>query len=141
MAAKKTQAASAPATAQKTATATAAPAEGQAVAAQVETGTAVADPSPARELTEASGAIVEPQIVDAVDVTHEAIDANPRAGTTADQNRIDLNDAKRAAPADADFAGQGIDRSVYGTPTASATATTATTVNPTATPAATTGKA
>ena len=79
-------------------------------------GGAVADPAPASELTEASGAIVEPAIVDAVDVTHEAIDANPRSGTSAVQNAIDLNDAKRANPTDPGFAGQGIDMSVYGTP-------------------------
>ena len=79
-------------------------------------GGAVADPAPAAELTEASGAIVEPAIVDAVDLTHEAIDANPRSGTSAVQNAIDLNDAKRANPTDPGFAGQGIDMSVYGTP-------------------------
>lgn len=78
--------------------------------------TGVADPAPATVLQDPSGAIVEPQIIDAVDVSHEAIDANPRAGTTARQNAIDLNDAKRANPGDPAFAGQGIDLSVYGTP-------------------------
>ena len=75
---------------------------------------AVADPAPAAAFVEASGAIVEPEILGAVDLTHEAIDANPRANTTAMQNAIDLNDAKRANPHDLDFAGQGIDLSVYG---------------------------
>ena len=42
-----------------------------------------ADPDPATELQEASGAIIEPAIIGAVDVTHESVDANPRAGTTA----------------------------------------------------------
>ena len=37
-----------------------------------------------------SGAPV--QIVPDVDPTHPAIDANPRAGTTLDQNKIDMND-------------------------------------------------
>lgn len=74
----------------------------------------IADPAPATELQEASGAIIEPAIIEAVDVTHESVDANPRAGTTATQNAIDWNDAKRAEPEDDEFAGQGIDRSVYG---------------------------
>lgn len=75
---------------------------------------AVADPAPAPALDEASGAIVEPEITTAVDVSHESVDANPRIGTTALQNGIDFNDAKRASPSDPGFAGQGIDRSVYG---------------------------
>lgn len=75
---------------------------------------AVSDPAPATTLDEASGAIVEPAVTAAVDVGHEAVDANPRAGTTALQNAIDFNDAKRAEPNDPGFAGQGIDRSVYG---------------------------
>ena len=74
----------------------------------------VADPAPATKLDEASGAIIEPAITDAVDVTHESVDANPREGTTAKQNAADWNDAKRARPDDDEFAGQGIDRSVYG---------------------------
>lgn len=77
---------------------------------------AVADPAPATQLDEASGAIVEPEITTAVDVGHESVDANPRIGTTALQNGIDFNDAKRASPSDPAFAGQGIDRSVYGSP-------------------------
>lgn len=79
---------------------------------------AVADPAPAINLDEASGAIIEPEITTAVDVGHESVDANPRIGTTALQNGIDFNDAKRAAPSDPAFAGQGIDRSVYGRPEA-----------------------
>lgn len=79
---------------------------------------AVADPAPATALDEASGAIMEPEITTAVDVSHESVDANPRIGTTALQNGIDFNDAKRASPSDPAFAGQGIDRSVYGRPQA-----------------------
>jgi len=32
------------------------------------------------------------QIVPDVDMAHPAVDNDPRAGTTADQNRIDFND-------------------------------------------------
>lgn len=52
---------------------------------------AVASPAPANEFA-ASGAVIEPAIVDAVDMTHPAVDDNPRAATSADQNRIDFND-------------------------------------------------
>lgn len=75
---------------------------------------AIADPAPATTFDDPSGAIVEPAITGGVNLGHEAIDANPRAGTTALQNAIDLNDAKKSNPADPDFAGEGIDMSVYG---------------------------
>ena len=84
----------------------------QAAAPEPENGTA--DPAPATTLNEASGAIAEPEALEAVDLTHEAVDANPRAGTSAEQNGIDWNDAKRASPQDKGFAGQGLDLSVYG---------------------------
>lgn len=35
------------------------------------------------------------QIVPDVDMDHPAVDNDPRAGTTADQNRIDFNDPTR----------------------------------------------
>ena len=73
-----------------------------------------ADPAPAAALEDASGAIIEPAITDAVDVSHESVDANPREGTTAAQNAIDWNDPNRVRPDEADFTGQGIDRAVYG---------------------------
>nr|BDD46302.1 hypothetical protein 3 [Moraxellaceae bacterium] len=76
---------------------------------------AVANPAPASELDDASGALVEPEVAQAVDVTHASVDANPRAGTTGEQNAVDWNDPKRLRPSDESFAGQGIDRSVYGT--------------------------
>ena len=41
---------------------------------------------------EASGAIMEPGMKKAVDVDHPAVDNNPRAGTTVQQNQIDFND-------------------------------------------------
>ena len=74
----------------------------------------VADPAPAVGLEEASGAIIEPGVTDAVDVAHESVDANPREGTTAEQNDIDWNDPKRVRPDEADFTGQGVDPAVYG---------------------------
>ena len=47
-------------------------------------------------------------------MSHESVDANPREGTTAAQNAIDWNDPNRVRPDEADFTGQGIDRTVYG---------------------------
>ena len=35
------------------------------------------------------------QIVPDVDMTHPAVDANPREGTTTQQNRIDFNDPRK----------------------------------------------
>lgn len=39
----------------------------------------------------ASGALIEPAIVAGVDTAHPSVDDNPRADSTADMNRIDLN--------------------------------------------------
>ncbi len=89
----------------------------QALATAADTAVQVdapADPAPATELDNPSGAITEPEILGAIDVGHESVDANPRAGTTSVQNAVDWNDAKRAKPQDDDFAGQGLDTSVYG---------------------------
>lgn len=47
--------------------------------------------TPATEM-EASGALIEPEIVKRVDTTHPAVDANPRAGLPEHSNRIDFND-------------------------------------------------
>lgn len=96
---------------------TAASSAEQAQATAVDTAVLVdapADPAPATELENPSGAIIEPEILGAVDLAHESVDANPRAGTTSVQNAVDWNDAKRAKPQDDDFAGQGLDTSVYG---------------------------
>jgi len=79
-----------------------------------EAAAAPASPAPATDLENPSGAIMEPALARSVDLSHESVDANPRAGTTAVQNATDWNDAKRAKPQDEDFAGQGLDRSVYG---------------------------
>lgn len=49
--------------------------------------------SPATEI-DLSGAPV--QIVPDVDMTHPAVDANPRQGSTVGQNRIDFNDPNKS---------------------------------------------
>jgi hypothetical protein len=46
---------------------------------------------PATEF-EASGAVIEPSVVDGVDMAHPAVDDNPRKDTTKDMNKIDFND-------------------------------------------------
>ncbi|HEY1605615.1 MAG TPA: hypothetical protein VGF77_08440 [Allosphingosinicella sp.] len=38
------------------------------------------------------------QVVDDVDPDHPAVDNNPRAGTTVNQNRIDFNDPNEDGP-------------------------------------------
>lgn len=75
---------------------------------------AVESPAPATEMTEASGAIVEPEIKKAVPLDHPAVDSNPRAKTTAVQNGADFNDPIRRRPDEPDFAGQGLDPTPYG---------------------------
>lgn len=53
------------------------------------------DPSPAAEIAPATSidtAGAPQQSVPDVDMTHPAVDADPRAGTTEQQNRIDFND-------------------------------------------------
>lgn len=77
-------------------------------------GSAAADLAPATQMEHPSGAIIEPEVMQAIDLSHESVDANPREGTTVEQNQIDWNDAKRAKPHDADFAGEGLDTTVYG---------------------------
>lgn len=78
---------------------------------------AVTNPAPATEMESSSGAFIEPEIKQAIPVDHPAIDNNPRAGTSAVQNGGDFNDPRRRHPSDPDFAGQGLDLSVYGTQT------------------------
>jgi|GEM_PF-1051772 len=75
---------------------------------------AVSNPGPATEMESPSGAFIEPEIKAAIPVDHPAIDNNPRAGTSAVQNGGDFNDPQRRHPSDPDFAGQGLDLSVYG---------------------------
>lgn len=75
---------------------------------------AVTNPAPATEMDSASGAFIEPEIKQAIPVDHPAIENNPRAGTSAIQNGGDFNDPRRRHPSDPEFAGQGLDLSVYG---------------------------
>jgi hypothetical protein len=63
-----------------------------AIAAQLD-GSAPAD-IPAADAFDPSGA--PQQIVPDVDMSHPAVDADPRAGTTELQNRIDFNDPNKA---------------------------------------------
>ena len=44
---------------------------------------------------EASGATIEPAIVERVDMTHPAVDDHPRAGQPETANRIDFNDPNK----------------------------------------------
>lgn len=74
----------------------------------------VADPAPVAALEDASGTIIEPAIANAVNVSHDSVDANPRTGTTATQSGNDWNDPRRVRPDKPDFSGQGVDRTVYG---------------------------
>lgn len=80
------------------------------------TSSAIADPAPTNTMQVGSGAFTETVLLDAVDTSHPAVEGHPRAGTTSVQNGADWNDPFGRTPEDPDFAGQGIDRSVYGTP-------------------------
>ena len=87
---------------------------GSAVGSAPPASSAIADPAPGTTMNPGSGAFVEPAILASVDVDHPAVENNPRAGTTAVQNGVDWNDPVGRTPADPDFVGQGVDRSVYG---------------------------
>lgn len=47
---------------------------------------------------EASGAVIEPAIVDRVDMGHPSVDSNPRKTSTPDMNRIDFNEPSALTP-------------------------------------------
>ncbi len=49
------------------------------------------DLKPATEVA-ASGAIIEPEIVERIDTTHPAVDDEPRKGVPEASNQIDFND-------------------------------------------------
>lgn len=85
-----------------------------AVSTDAEAGATNGAPAPATSMDGASGAIIEPSIKDGVDMSHPAIDSNPREDTSAEQNARDMNDPARRKPNDRDFAGQGIDPTPYG---------------------------
>ena len=46
---------------------------------------------------DASGSIMEPEAKDAIPLDHPAVDNNPRAGTTEQQNQADFNDPTLSA--------------------------------------------
>lgn len=50
------------------------------------------DPANIPAATEVSTSGAPQQVVPDVDMSHPAVDNNPRANTTVDQNRIDFND-------------------------------------------------
>jgi len=75
--------------------------------------TAVTNPAPANTMDPASGAFVEPAIIEGVPADHPAVENNPRKATSAVQNGQDFNDPIRD-PEDPAFLGQGLDLSVYG---------------------------
>lgn len=74
---------------------------------------AVANPAANNRMNPASGAFVEEEVQGAP-VDHPSIENNPREGTSSLQNGGDFNDPFRSHPQDPDFAGQGLDLSVYG---------------------------
>jgi len=53
--------------------------------------------APATEFA-ASGAVIEPAIVERVDMTHPSVDDAPRKNSTADMNRIDFNEPSALTP-------------------------------------------
>lgn len=75
--------------------------------------TAVTNPAPSSTMDPASGAFVEPAIIEGVPTDHPAVENNPRKATSAVQNGQDFNDPLRD-PEDPRFLGQGLDMSVYG---------------------------
>jgi hypothetical protein len=78
------------------------------------TNTAGANPSPASAPNTASGAFVEPAVIDAIPADHPSVENNPRRGTSAVQNGSDFNDPRHLDPKDPEFSGEGLDLSVYG---------------------------
>ena len=53
--------------------------------------------APATEVA-ASGALIEPTIVDRIDTSHVSVDNEPRKGSTKDMNRIDFNEPSGLTP-------------------------------------------
>jgi hypothetical protein len=68
--------------------ATAAPLTGAAVTAP----TSATDTLTPATQTAASGALIEPEIVERIDTAHPAVDSNPRAGQPVTANTIEFND-------------------------------------------------
>lgn len=63
-----------------------------AAPANTATATAASKPANIAAATEFSTSGAPVQVVSDVDPSHPAVDDNPRANTTVDQNRIDFND-------------------------------------------------
>jgi hypothetical protein len=53
--------------------------------------------APAKDFA-ASGAVIEPAIVERVDMSHASVDDNPRANSTPNMNRIDFNNPSGLVP-------------------------------------------
>jgi hypothetical protein len=53
--------------------------------------------APATEVA-ASGALIEPTIVERIDTAHPSVDNEPRKGATKDMNRIDFNEPSALTP-------------------------------------------
>lgn len=75
--------------------------------------TPVTNPAPGKTMDPASGAFVEPAIIEGIPADHPAVENNPRKATSAVQNGQDFNDPHHD-PEDPGFVGQGLDLSVYG---------------------------
>jgi hypothetical protein len=75
---------------------------------------AITNPAPTKRMNPSSGAFVEDEVREAVPADHPSVDSNPRDGTSAVQNGQDFNDPRAISPDDPEFAGQGLDLSVYG---------------------------
>lgn len=78
------------------------------------TNSAGANPAPADTMNPASGAFVEPGVIDAIPADHPSVENNPRRGTSSVQNGSDFNDPRHLDPKDPEFSGEGLDLSVYG---------------------------
>ena len=71
-------------------------------------------PAPAETIHNSSGALMEPEIKDGVELSHPSIDSNPRLGTAPAQSARDMNDPLKRTPADPDYVGQGLDPAPFG---------------------------
>lgn len=75
---------------------------------------AVANPAKSSRMNPSSGAFVEDAVREGVPQDHPSVDSHPRDGTSAVQNGQDFNEPRGISPGDPEFAGQGLDMSVYG---------------------------
>jgi hypothetical protein len=75
---------------------------------------AIANPPKGARMNPSSGAFVEDAVREAIPQDHPSVDSHPRDGTSAIQNGQDFNEPRAISPDDPEFAGQGLDLSVYG---------------------------